>query len=325
MTKRKYSVGVWAYGGCGDRFCEMGYQECKSFAEKVVLASKTENVSGIEVHYNGDFADDDLAGAKSLIKESGLEVAAVNCEIFGNRKFRKGALTSTDPKIRKDALEIVKRAGEVANELGADVVNIWPGADGYDYPFQFDYEKEIDLMVEAIKEIGKELPNTKFSLEYKIKEPRIRSTIGTAAKAATLIKDAGVENFGVTMDFGHSLVARENPAEAMTFLDRYNMLYHIHLNDNSRDWDDDLIVNTYHFWETLETVYYLKKLNYKGWIGLDMSPKRENQVDAVAYSINALERMFKYIEKIDESQLLRALQEQNVLLAHHIINQHIFK
>lgn len=325
MAMRKYSVGVWAYGGCGDRFCEGGYQESKSFAEKVALAAKTKNLSGIEVHYNGDFADDDLAKAKSIIEESGLEVAAVNCETFGDRKFRKGALTSTDSDVRKDALKIVKRAGEVAQILNASVVNLWPGADGYDYPFQFDYEKEIGLMVEAIKEIGSSLPDVRFSLEYKIKEPRIRSTIGTAAKAVALIKDAAVENFGVTMDFGHSLVARENPAEAIAFLDRYNMLYHIHLNDNSRDWDDDLIVNTYHFWETLETVYYLKKLNYTGWIGLDMSPKRENQIDAVAYSIDTIERMFKYIDQIDESKLLKALQQQDVLLAHSLINRHIFQ
>jgi xylose isomerase len=324
MSDRKYSVGIWAYGGCGDRFSENGYQKNRSFKEKLELAAKTKNLSGVEVHYNGDFKDDDFADAKKLIKSSGLQIAAVDCETFGDRKFRKGALTSTDPKIRKDAVEIVKRAGEVAKELNAAVVNLWPGADGYDYSFQLDYEKEIELMVKSIKEISKANPDVKYSLEYKIKEPRIRSTIGTAAKATALIKDAGVDNFGVTMDFGHSMVARENPAEASAFLDRYNLLYHVHLNDNSRDWDDDLIVNTYHFWETLELIYYLKKLDYNGWIGLDMSPKREDQIEAVEYSIETLERMFKYIEKIDEEKLLESLKEQDVLKAHKLINKEIF-
>jgi xylose isomerase len=324
MSDRKYSVGIWAYGGCGDRFCEAGYQENKSFKEKLELAAKTENLAGVEVHYNGDFGDHDFAEAKKLIDASGLEIAAVNCETFGDPKFRKGALTSTNPEIRKEAVQIVKRAGKIAGELDAAVVNLWPGADGYDYAFQFDYQKEIELMVKSIKEVSSANPEIKYSLEYKIKEPRIRSTIGTAAKAASLIKDAGVDNFGVTMDFGHSLVARENPAEAAAFLDRYNLLYHIHLNDNSRDWDDDLIVNTYHFWETLELVYYLKKLNYNGWIGLDMSPKREDQIEAVAYSINTLERMFKYIEKIDEKELLTALNNQDVLKAHKLINKEVF-
>ena len=146
MSDRKYSVGIWAYGGCGDRFSENGYQKNRSFKEKLELAAKTKNLSGVEVHYNGDFKDDDFADAKKLIKSSGLQIAAVDCETFGDRKFRKGALTSTDPKIRKDAVEIVKRAGEVAKELNAAVVNLWPGADGYDYSFQLDYEKEIELM-----------------------------------------------------------------------------------------------------------------------------------------------------------------------------------
>lgn len=324
MSDRKYSVGIWAYGSCGDRFSENGYQKNRSFKEKLDLAAETKNLSGIEVHYNGDFNDDNFAEAKKMIEASGLKVAAVNCETFGDKKFRKGALTSTDPEIRKDAVEIVKRAGEIAGELNAAVVNLWPGADGYDYSFQLDYEKEIDLMVQSIKEISKANPDIKYSLEYKIKEPRIRSTIGTAAKAAALIKEAEADNFGVTMDFGHSMVARENPAEASAFLNRYNLLSHVHLNDNSRDWDDDLIVNTYHFWETLELVYYLKKLDYSGWIGLDMSPKREDQIEAVAYSIESLERMFEYIEKIDEKKLLEALQEQNVLKAHKLINKEVF-
>jgi hypothetical protein len=72
--------------------------------------------------FNGDFKDDDFAEAKKLIKASGLQIAAVDCETFGDRKFRKGALTSTDPKIRKDAVEIVKRAGEVAKELNVPVI-----------------------------------------------------------------------------------------------------------------------------------------------------------------------------------------------------------
>lgn len=325
MVDRKYSVGIWAYGGCGDRFCEMGYQKSKNFAQKVELASLTEGLSGIEVHYNGDFDDNNLGEARKVIEDSGLEVAAVNCETFGDRKFRKGALTSTNKEVRNEALNIVKRAGEVAKELGAAVVNLWPGADGYDYPFQINYEKELELMAAAIEEIGKAVPDVKYALEYKIKEPRIRSTIGTAAKAVSFINEADVSNFGVTVDFGHSLQASENPSEAAAYLNRLGYLYHVHLNDNSRTWDDDLIVNTYHFWETLEFIYYLNKLDYKGWLSLDMSPKREDQIKAVKYSIFTLERMFKYMKKVNEEKLLEAFRKQDILQAHSLINQQVFK
>ena len=55
-----------------------------------------------------------------------------------------------------------------------------------------------------------------------------------------------------------------------------------------------------------------------------MSPKREDQIEAVEYSIETLERMFKYIEKIDEEKLLESLKEQDVLKAHKLINKEIF-
>ena len=53
----------------------------------------------------------------------------------------------------------------------------------------------------------------------------------------------------------------------------------VHLNDNYRDSDPDLIFGTIAFWDNLELYYYLKKMNYQGWHEIDItSPRRPDQV-----------------------------------------------
>lgn len=325
MKNYKYSVGVWAFGGCSDRFCESGYQEKRNFAQKIEAASKVKGLNGVEIHYNGDFTEKNVVEVKKIIDNSGLEVSAVDCEIFGDKVFSKGALSSTNIDVRKKAIEIVEHAADMASYLGASLVNVWPGADGSDYSFQLDYVKQWNLLIDSIKTFTANKKEAKFSLEYKIREPRIRSIIGSASTALTIINEIKADNLGVTIDFGHSLMSKENPAQAASMINNYGRLFHTHLNDNSRDWDDDLIVNTYHMWETLEFLYYLKKLNYTGWLGLDMSPARENQIEGVEYSINTIEKMLTYVDEYDTDELANALLNTDALSAQKYIANKIFK
>ncbi|MHB9035566.1 MAG: sugar phosphate isomerase/epimerase family protein, partial [Armatimonadota bacterium] len=51
--------------------------------------------------------------------------------------------------------------------------------------------------------------------------------------------------------------------------------------DNYRTWDDDMMVASVNIPETLELVYWLKKLNYGGWLTLDIFPYREEKVPVV--------------------------------------------
>lgn len=325
MKEYKYSVGIWAYGGCGDRFNPEGYQSSRTFREKLELAVKTEGVDGVEIHYNGDFGDHDAKEAKKMIDDSGLVVAAMNCETFGDKDFGTGALTNPKASTRAKAVDIVKKGCDAADFFGSTIVNLWPGADGFDIPFQVDYDRMWDYMYESVEDIAVHAGKTKVSLEYKFREPRMRSTLSTVGKTLLLAKDLNRENIGVTLDFGHSLQCKENPAEALCLLNRYGKLFHVHLNDNTRDWDDDLMVGSYHLWETLEFVSWIKRSGYDGWIGLDMSPAREDQVGAVAQGISLTKKMFNITDRIDESALNEARKNVDALSAQKIILSEMLK
>ena len=92
MGNYKYAVGVWAFGSISDRFCEMGYQQPRSFIGKIEAAGRVEGLKGVEIHFNGDFDASSINETKELVEKNGVEICAINCEIFGNRKFRNGAL-----------------------------------------------------------------------------------------------------------------------------------------------------------------------------------------------------------------------------------------
>ncbi len=325
MKETKFSVGVWTFGSCLDRFCAEGYHKPISFSEKIKMASKVQGLDGVEVHHNGDFDMADVENAKSIMENSNLEVTAIDCEIFGDRKFKKGALTSTDENIRQDAIDVVKEAAELTKQFDASLVNLWPGAEGFDYPFHVDHTKRWELFLDSIEQCVSAYPDVTFSLEYKPREPRVRSTLNNAGRTLFLVNELNKENLGVTIDFGHSLMAKENPAEAAALIQKYNKLFHIHLNDNSRDWDDDLMVNTYHLWETLEFIYYLDKTDYQGWIGFDVFPRREDQIKSVEYNIKSIKKMFNYIKDIDDKKLRQSFHNTDALSAYEFLTSKILK
>jgi len=54
-------------------------------------------------------------------------------------------LTSPDPNLRREAIQMCKDGLDAAAELKAVDVLLWPGQDGYDHPFQVDYLRPSDV------------------------------------------------------------------------------------------------------------------------------------------------------------------------------------
>ena len=305
--KIKYAVGLWLFGQLEDRFAV--YHPAKGLRERFQEASKVKGAEGLEVIYPAEFTEDQIDEFKSLLKEYKLEVAGIIVDVFTQLKWVNGSFTSRDEKIRKEAVEVSKKAVDAAKEIGCKTVSLWLGQDGYDYPFQADYLKAWDLLVQGVREVASYNPDIRIAVEYKPKEPRTHIFIGTVGKALALVEEVGLKNVGVTMDFGHALYAGENPAESAMLLHRKNRLFHIHFNDNYRDWDHDLLTLSVNLWEALELFYWLNKINYNGWISLDIYPYREDPVKACTVSIENLKVAEKLVEKIGVKDLDKAVEE----------------
>src|ERR1019366_4256020 len=141
-------------------------------------------------------------------------------------------------------------------------------------------------------------PGMKFSLEYKPKEPQTHSYMARMADTLLLAIETGADNVGVTIDTGHAFVAGEVVGESIVLAKRAgDRLFHMHFNDNHATTDDDMIVGTVHTIAYLETLYWLDRCGYTGWLSMDQYPYREDAAGAIGESILWLRQFNAIVEQ----------------------------
>jgi xylose isomerase len=309
MFGKGLSVATVPFYPCGDRFVPNGYKEdAYTFYEKLEKISTLEDVKGVELSFPAEF--EDPHPVKEKFKSLGLEVSNIEVELFGSPKWKYGALSSQDNKIRNEAIDLSCRCMDAAAVLDCDQISLWPGQDGYDYPMQVDYSESWESTMDAIGKIASHRNDIKIAIEYKIKEPRTHIFLGTIGKTLMVIREVNLPNIGVMIDFGHSMMAYENPSEAVVLANQYGKLYHMHLNDNFRYWDDDMIVGSVHLWETFELFYTLHKIGYDGWYSLDIFPYREESIPVLKSNLNMVKKMIEISGVVDRGQIAE-LQKKN--------------
>jgi xylose isomerase len=283
--KRKYSVILGNLGNTRDRFCN-SYKENPSTMGMLRRAAKIPHVTGIELVGTWDICPQNALQMKKALNHAGLKCVSIIPDLFADKRFWKGSYSSSEPKVRRYALNYTRQMCGIAQELDCGTINLWPGQDGYDYLLCADYEKARAWLCEAIATLATEFPKLRFALEYKPKEPRTHSYIARMADTLLLAQETGCTNVGVTIDTGHSFVAGENVGESIVLAKRAgNRLFHMHFNDNHAMWDDDMIVGTVHSVCYIEMLYWLERCGYKGWLSMDQYPYREDAVDAIGESI----------------------------------------
>ena len=143
--------------------------------------------------------------------------------------------------MRRRALEICEQGVDAARQLGAPTVKLWPGQDGFDYPFQADYRELWRLELDGVRAVADDGPGIRVAIEYKTKEPRIHISLRhRGPHAAWGSTQIGRDDVGIVVDLGHSLFAKETPADVLHAGPRARQAVHVEVNDNWREWDDDL-------------------------------------------------------------------------------------
>ena len=301
--ERKYSVILGNLGNTKDRFCG-GYKTNPTTMEMLKQAAAIEYVKGIELVGTWDIDVDNAKGMKRALDDLGLQCVSIIPDLFANKLYWKGAYTSKEAAVRRQAIDYTKQMCDVAEFLGCPTINIWAGQDGYDYLFTADYIQEREYARQALVELAEAYPKLKFALEYKPKEPRTHSYMARLGDTLLLALSTGCDNVGISIDTGHSVVAGENVAEAIAIAGNAGRLFHMHFNDNYAFWDDDMIVGSIHSVPYLEMLYWLDRVQYAGWLSMDQYPYREDAASAIKESVewlvwfDELQRTHK--EELDE-------------------------
>ena len=246
---------------------------------------------------------------------------------YSDAEFKKGALAHPDEAIRRKALDLTLRGIDALAEAGGDLMTLWLGQDGFDYPFQADYLHLWDRTAEALQTICAYNPQVNISIEYKPNEPRAFSMLPDVATTLLMIADIGAANLGVTLDFAHVLYADEMPAYAASLVARRSRLMGVHLNDGYGKRDDGLIAGSVHITQTLELLYVLDKLGYGKAIYFDTFPDAVglDPVGECQANISAVEGMCRALDKLRGNAALDwAIAAQDAVASQRIVQAAIF-
>lgn len=304
----RHAVLTPFFGLLRDRFCE--YQQRLSIAEKLQRASAIPGVEGVEVIFPDEVQTADEIADE--LERLGLEVAAVNVNLKGDRAFQHGALSSADAAVRGRAVELLQRAKRLASDLGVSRITCAPLADGYDAVFQVDYRRAWSRMVDAIGAAAAERPDIMLHLEHKPAEPRTVGLLDTAAKVVRLCRDVGSPSVGITFNVGHAIASGSAPAAAFADVLHERLPYYIHFCDATAGWDWDLRAGSEHLWAWAEFLFILKQDGYDGWLTADTFPVRQDAREMFAANLSITDALCRWLDRFDAAAVVDACADHRV-------------
>lgn len=314
----RFGAGVWLFGQFVDRYAADAYGPPVSTLEAIERAGTVGSLEVLDLNYpfsDPDITVDEVARA---LDTAGLKAASITPHIY-MREFVGGAFTNPDPAIRRRAFDRCEEGLDVARRLGAPTLKLWPGQDGFDYPFQVHYRQLWKLALDGVRTVAEMDDETRVAIEYKFKEPRTHLVFSTAARTLLGIEAIGRDDIGIVVDLGHSLFAKEAPADVLTLVHDHGRLFTIEVNDNWREWDDDLAVGSVHLIETLEFFLAVRDIGWDEPILLDQFPFREDPVEAARRSVQTMQAIDRTLDRLDLDTLAEAQERQDAVAAQRTV------
>jgi len=323
------SLGIWAFGPMVTRFVPGGYQPERAGETTVQRVRRAvEGLEGLiddyEFHYPGELDAENLDEVREALDGHGIYTVCTGLHL--DPRFGRGGLVSPDPATRAEARRLLRETAELAGEVGANMV-CWPGIEGYNYPFQTPYAESWEWFLDGLAEAADVCAGrgVKLFLEHKNSEPAMKilmRNVGMTLFAIGKLRDRGLTNVQVNMDWQHLLMNGESLGEYAALLAAEGLLGHQHANSGWGTFDDDNMVGATAFMETLELAVELRRARYGESgerLGFDLYPYTEDAVAAVARSVHQWRFIWEVSGRIDETELAEAQSRKDAVRAYELV------
>ena len=325
----KTSLGIWAFGNMATRFNAAGYKPeltGKSTADKVrtAVAGLGDLMDDYEFHFPQELSAANLEEVQEALDGHGIYCVASGLHL--DPRFGKGAFCSPDDATRAEALRLTREAIDLAAEVGAQMI-IWPGIEGYNYPFQTPYRESWARFIDGVGESAQYAADKSVTvfLEHKNSEPAMKilmRNLGMTLHVIHKLRGQGIDNVSVNMDWQHLIMNGENLAEYAALLAAEGLLGHQHANSGWGTFDDDNMVGATAFMETIELAIELRRAGYGDngeRLGFDLYPYTEDAVGAVKRSVLQWRFIDGVAAKIDGDALRAAQHEKDAVAAYELV------
>ncbi len=325
----KTSLGIWAMGPMVTRFNPAGYKpELAGVSTADHVRTAVAGLEGLiddyEFHYPQELSDDNLDEVREALGGHGIYAIASGMHL--DNRFARGGLSNPDAALRDEAVRMTVEGADFAGRIGARFI-IWPGIEGYNYPFQTPYAQSWTGLIDGIGEAAMKLAeyDQVLFLEHKNSEPAMKihmGNIGMTLHVIHTLRARGITNVQVNMDWQHLIMNGENLAEYAALLAMEGLLGHQHANSGWGTFDDDNMVGATAFMETLELAVELRRAGYgeRGErLGFDLYPYTEDAVDVVRRSVLQWRFIDGAASRIDEHALREAQSRKDAIRAYELV------
>ena len=328
----KTSLGIWAFGPMITRFVPGGYQPDHNYQDEPVadkvhraVAGLGDLIDGYEFHFPQELSPENLDDVRAALG-SEHDIYCIAGGLHLDPRFGRGGLVNPDPELRGEARRIVRDAADFAGSLGANLI-IWPGGEGYNYPFQAPYADSWRWLIEGLGEAAEVCAShgVTLLLEHKNSEPAMKilmRNVGMTLHVIHKLRAQGIDNVKVNMDWQHLIMNGEHLPEYAALLASEGLLGHLHGNSGWGVTDDDNMVGATAFMETIELALELRRCGYgrsDERLGFDLYPYTEDQVGAVKRSVIQWRFIDQVAGRIDEAALREAQQHKDAIRAQEIV------
>jgi xylose isomerase len=325
----KTSLGIWAFGSMITRFVPGGYQPQwanETTAQRIrrAIDGLGDLIDGYEFHYPQELSEENVDGVRDAL--DGHDIYCLAGGLHLDPRFGRGGLVSPDEATRAEALRIALAAADFAGELGVNLI-VWPGIEGYNYPFQTPYKESWGWFVDGLGQVADRLRGHGRSLwlEHKNSEPAMKilmRNIGMTLHVIHKLRAEGLDNVKVNMDWQHLIMNGESLAEYAALLAAEGLLGHQHANSGWGTFDDDNIVGATAFMETLELAVEFRRCGYGEHgerLGFDLYPYTEDAVEAVRRSVLHWRFIESVAARIDDAALREAQMRKDAVAAYELV------
>ncbi|WSJ79650.1 L-rhamnose isomerase [Amycolatopsis sp. NBC_01307] len=326
LRAQRIETPSWAYANSGTRFKVFPQPGVPRTAEeKIADAATVHRFTGIApsvaLHIPWDRVDD-YGALTAYARDLGVEIGAINTNVFQDEDYKLGSVTNPEAGIRRKATDHLLEAISIMDATGSRDLKLW-FSDGINYPGQDDIRDRQDRLAAALKETYDRLgDDQRILLEYKLFEPAFYATDvpdwGTSyahcmelGEKATVCIDTGHHAPGTNIEFIVAFLLRAGKLGAFDFNSRFYA-------------DDDLMAGAADPFQLFRIMYEIVRGDaldpaYGIAFMLDQCHNIEAKIPAIIRSVLNVQEATAKALLVDRDDLRAAQQAGNVLEANAVL------
>ena len=316
----------WGYGNSGTRFGVFKQQgAARDVHERLADAAKVHEVTGIcrpvALHIPWDKVDD-YDALKAEAADLGVEIGAINPNVFQDSDYQFGSFGHRDAAVRQKALEHMEECAQIMRATGSKLMSLW-FADGTNYPGQADLMERKHFFEDCLRQTHDLLPDdARMLIEYKFFEPGFYHTDVADWGMALHYAKASGERAEVLVDLGHHAQG-VNIEHIVAFLLDEECLGGFHFN-NRKYADDDLTTGSVNLYEVFLIYREIENAAARGRGGniaymIDQSHIVKPKVEAMIQSVLNIQTAFARALLVDLEALTAAQSEADTVMAEEVL------